>query len=209
MKISYAILVCNEYKEFSRLVNLLLNSIDKNDEIVVVQDYGNTSTDIINLCNDCVKNDPDRFKVYSNSLNRDFASQKNFLNSKCNGDYIFNIDSDEYINEYFPTIIKDFLSNYPDIDLFLLPRINIVNGITQEYIQQMKWFIDMNGYINYPDYQARLYKNKPEIKWTGKVHETIVGYKQFSKLPSESGYDLIHIKDFERQVNQNNMYNSI
>jgi len=209
MKISYAILVCNEYKEFSRLVNLLLNTIEANDEIVVVQDQGNTSIDIINLCNDCLANNPNRFKVYSNPLNRNFAYQKNFLNSKCTGDYIFNIDSDEYISEYFPSIIKEFLANYSDIDLFYLPRINLVNGITEEYIQRMRWVIDINGYINYPDYQARLYKNKSEIKWQGKVHETIVGYKKYSKLPTEAGYDLIHIKDFEKQIKQNNLYNNI
>jgi len=208
MKISYAILVCNEYKEFKFLVDLLLKSIQSNDEIVIVQDQGNTTRDIIDLCFEYTSTS-DQIKVYENPLNRDFAHQKNFLNSKCSGDYIFNIDSDEYINEYFPDIIKDFLTQYSDIDLFYLPRINIVNGITEDYIKKMRWQIDLNGYINYPDYQARLYKNTDKIKWQGAVHETIVGFDKYSKLPSDSGYELIHIKDLDKQVKQNNLYNSI
>ena len=39
-------------------------------------------------------------KVIEFALNKDFASFKNNLKDNCSGDYIFQIDSDEYPEEY-------------------------------------------------------------------------------------------------------------
>lgn len=61
--------------------------------------------------------------------------------------------------------------------------------------------------INYPDYQSRIIKNKPEILWKGSVHERIVGYKTSVELPA--GYELLHPKTIERQERQNQFYNTL
>lgn len=60
--------------------------------------------------------------------------------------------------------------------------------------------------INYPDYQGRLYRNTSNIKWEGKVHEKIVGYKNFGKIPFDNGFDILHFKDIARQEKQNSYY---
>jgi hypothetical protein len=68
---------------------------------------------------------------------------------------------------------------------------------------------DNNGRINYPDFQTRIYKNISDIKWEGKVHERVVGFKTYSSLPINQDWDLLHIKSLERQEKQNNYYNTL
>ena len=65
------------------------------------------------------------------------------------------------------------------------------------------------GWINYPDYQTRILKNSPEIKWHNKVHEVIKGYKKFATLPTNPEYSLWHPKEITRQEAQNNFYNTL
>jgi len=205
MKISYGILVCDENEEFQNLIDFLLKYKDDEDEIVVLQDTDNVTEEVMAICN----NYSNYINVYSNPLNKNFAQQKNFLNSKCNGDYIFNIDSDEIFTEGVLEIIRQIIDSNQDTDLFYLPRVNIVNGITEDYIRKMRWNIDINGYINYPDYQSRIYRNCYYIEWKGNVHETISGFKNYSMIPVNCGYDILHIKDFVKQVKQNNLYQTI
>lgn len=61
--------------------------------------------------------------------------------------------------------------------------------------------------INYPDYQGRLHKRG--LKWSGKVHERIVGARYYSILPDLEVYSLIHHKTIEKQIKQNNFYNNL
>lgn len=134
-----------------------------------------------------------------------FAEWKNILSSYCNGDYIFQIDADETISEYMVKNINEIISLNPDVDLIFIPRINIVNGITQEHINKWGWRVDDHGWINYPDFQGRIFKQG--LKWEGKVHEKIVGHKTYSYLPTDNEeYCIKHIKDIYKQELQNNLY---
>jgi hypothetical protein len=63
--------------------------------------------------------------------------------------------------------------------------------------------------INFPDYQARLYRNKDTIQWKGKVHETVVGASTVSRLPLDKVYCLYHPKSIARQEKQNELYKSL
>ncbi len=63
--------------------------------------------------------------------------------------------------------------------------------------------------INFPDYQWRLYQNKPDIKWKNKVHERLVGFKSYSQLPADISWCLMHHKEINRQEKQNMFYNTI
>jgi len=90
MKISYAIPVCNEYKEIEYLLEYLTKHKREQDEIVVQCDQGNTTPEVYNV----LKQHPD-IKVVEFTLNKDFASFKNNLKDNCSGDYIFQIDADE------------------------------------------------------------------------------------------------------------------
>ncbi len=96
-----------------------------------------------------------------------------------------------------------------NIDVILTPRINTVEGLTQEHINKWSWNINKNNWINFPDYQWRIYRNTQDIKWINKVHERLDGFKTYASLPSIEEYCLYHHKDIKRQEKQNNYYNTL
>jgi hypothetical protein len=81
--------------------------------------------------------------------------------------------------------------------------------MNQDHMQQWGWAVNENGWINFPDFQWRIYRNAPEIVWQNKVHEILTGYKTISYLPIAPEYCLIHEKTIERQVKQNEYYNTL
>jgi glycosyltransferase involved in cell wall biosynthesis len=198
--ISYAITACNEHVELDRLLDQLSSSIRDEDEIVVQMDI--TATDE-------VKAVVNKYKLmnYFHPLNKDFALFKNNLKSLCTKDYIFQIDADEYLSDQLMEWLPTVLETNNEIEMFSVPRINTVEGLTSEHINKWGWFINEKGWINYPDYQNRILKNKPEIHWINKVHEKLVGAMVTTEIPY--GLDLIHPKTIERQEKQNNYYNTI
>jgi glycosyltransferase involved in cell wall biosynthesis len=199
--ISYAITACDEHAELERLLNQLDTNIRDIDEVVIQLDT--TATDEVK---EVCYNYP-AFTLWEFPLNKDFASFKNHLKSKCNRDYIFQIDADEYLSEELILSLPQIVEMNPEIELYAVPRINTVEGLTQEHIQKWGWYINQDEWINYPDYQTRILKNIPDIKWINKVHERLVGAKEIVPLPE--GYDLIHPKTIERQEKQNNFYNTL
>ena len=198
--ISYAITACNEHVELDRLLNQLTEYIRPEDEIVVQMDL--TATDE-------VASIVEKYNLikYYYSLNKDFASFKNNLKSLCTKDYIFQIDADEYLSEELLTYLPVILESNPDIEMFSVPRINTVDGLTEQHIKQWGWNVNQDGWVNYPDYQNRILKNISTIHWVNKVHEKLVGAMVTTAIPP--GYDLIHPKDIVRQEKQNAYYNTI
>jgi hypothetical protein len=142
-------------------------------------------------------------------LNNDFASFKNNLKDNASGIFIFQIDADEIPSEHLMENIKDIIEYNKDVDLFFVPRVNTVDGLTKEHIKKWKWQVNELGWVNFPDYQTRLYRRTSEIQWQGKVHERIVGYNTLSVLPQEEQYCLYHHKKIERQEKQNDYYDTI
>ena len=134
---------------------------------------------------------------------------KNKLTEKCTGDYIFQIDADEMITEVLIGNLPSILKNNPDNEVYLVSRVNTVSGLTQEHITKWRWNIDKEGRVNWPDYQWRIWKNKPEIKWVNKVHEKLEGFKTFSPLPQHPELALQHPKTIERQEKQNAYYDTL
>jgi hypothetical protein len=132
---------------------------------------------------------------------------KNNLKRHCTRDYIFQIDADEYLTEELLASLPEILELNPEVELYAVPRINTVKGLTSEHINKWGWYINENGWINYPDHQTRILKNKPEISWINKVHERLVGAKTTVPLPE--GYELIHPKTIEKQEKQNQFYEQL
>jgi hypothetical protein len=207
MKISYAITVCNEFTEIQKLITFLLKNKRSKDEIVVLYDSKNGDEEIEWFLRSHSING--EFNWHKGEFNNNFADWKNKLSSLCNGDYIFNIDADEIPHEYLTSILPTILESNPEVDVYLTPRVNTVEGITQEHIQKWGWRIDEKNRINYPDYQWRIWRNKPEIKWVNKVHERLDGFKTYVTLPAEEIFSLYHPKTIERQEKQNKFYNEI
>lgn len=200
--ISYAICAHNEHVELNYLLNQLGGYIRDVDEIVIQLDVTATK-EVKEVC----KNYPFINKIVEFPLNGDFATFKNNLKNNCIKDYIIQIDADEYFSDNLILSLPYILELNPEIELFVVPRINTVEGLTEEHIRKWRWYINEKGWVNYPDNQTRIIKNLPEIKWVNKVHERLVGAKTVSSLPE--GYDLIHPKTIERQEKQNEFYNTL
>jgi len=205
MKISYAIPVHNEYEEIDRLLEHLLKHKKEADEIVVQCDEGNTTGNVYKVL-DKYK---DKVHIIEFPLNRDFANFKNNLKNHCTGDWIFQIDADELPDEYLINTLPSILKNNPNTEVFWVPRINTVQGITREHIKKWGWNMDNDGRINFPDYQCRILQNTPTIQWISKVHEVLYGHKNQTQLPSNDEFCLIHPKSIERQEHQNKLYSII
>jgi glycosyltransferase involved in cell wall biosynthesis len=206
MKISYAITVCNELDEIKRLVPYLLKNKRIEDEIVVLYDEKNGNPEVLEYL--LTFNKLPNVQTWRGfDWNNNFADWKNKLNDYCSGDYIFQIDADEMINEYLLKNISQIISLNPKIDLYFIPRINTVEGITDEHIKMWGWKVNDKGWVNFPDYQGRLYKKG--MSWYGKVHERIIGGQNFTSFPLDEEYCLLHPKTIQRQEKQNNFYKSI
>jgi len=146
-------------------------------------------------------------KVVEFPLKGNFAHFKNNLKQNCTGEWIFQIDADEYLTESFIQNLHTILQSNPTIDVFLLPRINTVEGLTQEHTQRWGWNVNDKGWVNFPDLQTRILQNSPKINWVSKVHEVLTGHNTFATMPLEEDYCLYHPKQIERQERQNNLYN--
>ncbi len=205
-KITYGITVCNEATELDLLLTTLIPIIDKQDELIILQDV--TSKDI--AVSAVIEKHKDRTIVIEAKLNGDFASFKNTLITKASGNYLFQIDADEVPQQSLIKKLKWVLRKNRKYDCFFVPRINIVNGYTDEHINKWNWNINDKNYINFPDYQPRLIKLNGAIKWKNKVHEVLTGYKRGLNLPTKNyDYCLIHIKDIKRQERQNDFYDKL
>ena len=205
MQISYAIPVCNEHVELEKLLSFLIKTIDDGDEIVVQCDEGNTTLEVSRVLNKYA----DRVKVINFPLNGHFSNFKNNLKEHCTGHWIFQIDADELPHESLIVNLKSLLELNSTTEMFLVPRVNTVEGLTQEHISQWRWNVNQKGWINWPDYQTRIIQNSPKIKWQNKVHEQIVGISTKGALPTEEEWSLYHHKDIIKQEVQNSFYDSL
>jgi glycosyltransferase involved in cell wall biosynthesis len=206
VKISYAITVCNELEEIKRLVEFLLTYKRDEDEIVILMDNNGTEE-----VWDYLLTIESKLGILNRILfNKDFSKFKNHLNSLCSGDYIFNIDADEIPSIILINHLPELLELNPDVKAFALPRVNTVEGLTQEHIQKWRWNINNSGWVNYPDYQIRVYKNDHGIYWEGKVHERLNIWEESWPLPMDvEDWVLYHHKVISRQEKQNELYSNI
>jgi glycosyltransferase involved in cell wall biosynthesis len=203
MKISYAILTHNEGEYIAELLTLLTTYKRDIDEIVIVDDYSDDEKTkfILNDFKDLITLD---YRTFDGD-----HTQKNYLNSKCTGDYILQLDADELVHPEFLEMLPELLEENNETDLFIMPRINTVEGLTQEYIQKWRWNVNEKGWVNFPDWQMRLYRNCDWVKWDGLLHSKVEGHKSYVFLPTEELFCIIHQKQLARQVEQNNLYDKI
>jgi hypothetical protein len=208
LNVTYAITVCNEIEEITRLVNFLHPRIQSDDEILIQYDEDGVTKDVqdyLNIVNTLHQN----IRVVGFPLNDDFASFKNNLKETAKGIFIFQIDADEIPHEYLIENLHELLEANKDVDLFFVPRINTVEGLTQEHINKWRWNVNEQGWVNWPDVQTRIYRRTSEIEWEGKVHERIKGYNTLTVLPQEEVFSLYHPKDIKRQEKQNEYYETL
>ena len=206
MRICYKILTHNETDSLEKLLDFLFKNIKEQDHIIVVDDYSDAPTR--KLLSKYVESY--QYDYYQHNLDGDFSKQHNYANSLVREefDYIFCIDADEIPNKWLIENIHEILESN-DVDLIWLPRVNTVEGITEEHIQRWGWRVNEQGWVNFPDYQGRIYRNDKSIYWENAVHEVIKGAKKVSQFPPEEEFCLYHPKDIERQEKQNELYSQI
>lgn len=203
--ISYAIPVCNEHEEIEKLLDLLTATKRDHDEIIVQCDSGNTTPEVYQV----LSKYGHKVKVVEYPLKGNFAAFKNNLKANCNGAWIVQLDADELLTEGFIEYLPELLRNNPTVELICLPRINTVQGLTEEHIKKWGWQVNDQGWVNFPDIQTRIIQNTPRIQWIGKVHEVIGGHRSHAVLPLDPFYCIIHDKQIRRQEIQNTFYNLI
>ena len=209
MKISYAITVCDEFVEIQNLLYFLLKRKRPQDEVVVLVDMtkNEPTSELLGYLHKLSYNN--YITLVEDNFNNHFADWKNRLTRACKGDYIFNIDADEIPNEYLIENLPSLLEANPEVDMFRVPRVNTVEGLTEEHIKKWGWNVNEKGWVNWADWQMRIYRNTPDIKWINKVHEVLKGFVIHGNLPSEEEWALYHPKTIERQEKQNNYYNTL
>ena len=206
MKISYGITVYNEADELNRLLEVLIHKTDAEDEIVICVDGEDDGVRFVLDSWTQQYAHVKMIKVYQRSLNKNFAAQKNSIIENSVGDYVFHIDADEYPNVVLLQQLKQILE-INNVDLVWIPRVNTIDGMKDEHINRWGWRVTEKGWVNYPDYQARVFRRDSEIRWERPLHEVIRGYKTYSHLPPHEELSLYHPKTIERQEEQNMFYN--
>ena len=203
MTISYAILTHNEGEYIETLLSFLTKYKRNEDEIVVVDDFSDDE-----LTKATLAKYKDQITLQHRVFDGD-ATQKNYLNSLCTKDYILQLDADELINLQLLNMLPNLLELNDTVDLFIMPRINTVEGLTPEWSNQWGWRINEKGWVNFPDWQMRLYRNCDWVKWEGLLHSKIVGHKTFINFPEDELFCILHPKQLDRQIEQNTLYTKI
>ena len=208
MKISYGITVHNEADELNKLLPILIHQSDEEDEIVICDDYSDDETQFVLESWSQQYGHSKTIKVYQRKWNGDFAEHKNSVIENCSGDYIFHFDADEYPHETLLSQIKQIIE-MNDVDLIWIPRVNTVEGLTNEWSNKWRWRVTEKGWVNYHDYQSRVFRRSKDIRWVNKVHERIVGTKTYAHLPPHEELSLYHPKTIDKQIKQNELYSTI
>ena len=206
--ISYAITVCNELDEIKTLLPFLYEKKRKQDEIVILQDVSKKDPELTTYLESFTANGSDVLLVQQEFKNH-FADWKNLLTDFCTKQFVFQIDADEVPHEQLIETLPFLLSMNGDVDVMLVPRVNTVEGLTQDHIAKWNWGVNEKGWVNWPDYQWRIYKNTIDIRWIKKVHEKLNGFKNYATLPMEEEFALYHPKEIKRQEKQNAYYDTL
>jgi hypothetical protein len=151
----------------------------------------------------------DQINLVEDSFRGHFADWKNLLTSKCTSEWIFQIDADEIPHENLMKNLPLLLEENPLADMIRVPRVNTVEGLTEEHIRRWGWNVNEKGWVNWADWQMRIYKNKSEIKWINRVHEVLEGFRIHGMLPIEEEWALYHPKTIDRQEKQNEYYDTL
>lgn len=210
--LSYLITVHNETKTLKNLLDRLDQHIDKNeDEVVILDDFSDNEETKKILSEASYR---DYVHLYQHALEKNYSAHKNYGTSLCKNPWILQIDGDENPIITLLLNIKDIINNNPDVELFLVPRINDFRGVSHEHAKQWGWKLTpspaCNGrlVVNFPDYQGRCYRNIPDrIKWDRRLHEKLEGFTKFSALPVDEDLALYHDKTIETQIKTNQRYN--
>ena len=141
INVTYGITVHNELNELIKLLNFLQPRLGEDDEILIQYDESSVTEEVLNYIN-VLDGLHENHRVIGFPLEGDFASFKNNLKNHAKGMYIFQIDADEKPNEFLIENIHELLEANKEVDLFFVPRINTVDGLTEEHVKKWGWKVN-------------------------------------------------------------------
>jgi len=205
MKITYAICVCNEHEELNRLLSFLKDVKHEDDDINILIDTKNVTTSVKLVLEEFSKD----ITTCERDFDNNFGAHRNFQFTQCTGHYIFIIDGDEIPRVQLVKNMRNII-NQSGADCIAVPRINIISDITDKYNQICKFNINEQGWINWPDFSFRLFKNNKNIKYEKqKLHEVLSGFEKGCSVAAKPLLAIWHIKNIKRQMKQHDLYESI
>lgn len=201
---TYAIEVCNEDRELYSLLSFLVKTKDSDDDINILVDSGKETPEVKKV----LEQFKDSITVCRREFDGNFSDHRNYHIEQCKGDYIFMIDADEMPQEY---LIKNFKQALVDTgtELMYIPRMNISPGYTQEWLKKCNFNVNEVGFINWPDFQGRIFRNREGIRWSKNLHERIEGFNKAISCEQNPLIGIWHIKTVERQDKQDAFYKSL
>ena len=201
MFLSYLVTTHNETDCLDSLLSKLISFKKDNHEIVLLDDYSDNPTTI-----SIIEKYKSSINFQQKKLQNDYGAHKNYGISLCKSEWIFQIDADELPTDVLLENIDVLLQSNANNETLWLPRLNYFVGVTQTDIEMWGWNYQ-DGMINFPDYQSRLYKNLPHIRYERRLHEKVEGYKSYAFIPPQKDIALIHNKTIEKQRETNMKYN--
>jgi hypothetical protein len=196
MRITYTIQVCNESRELFSLLNFLGKVIDDEDNVHVVVDAKHKTEKV-----DLVLKHFEKFITVFERPFDNFYENSKFHSEKATGDYVFLIDADEMPQEMFIKNLKHII-NETGGEIIAIPRINLHPGSTQDFIEKSNFNVNEMGWINWPDYQKRIFKKCEHITWSDTLHTTIVGSDKVIGVQADPRLAMWHIKSIEKQTSR-------
>jgi len=193
MRLTYTIQVCNESREIFSLLNFLTRTVDPEDEINVVVDSEHT-TERVSLALDHFKG---RINVYERPFDN-FKANSDFHIKMATGDYIFGMDADELPQELLIKNVKKIIEE-TNAEIISVPRINIHPDITEEDMKEFGFRPNEDGFINWPDFQTRIYKRCDYIYWTDELHTKLTGSDNVIGIKPIPSMAMWHIKYMDKQ----------
>ncbi len=163
-KLSLCMIVKNESKHLARC----LESVDGVVDEIIVVDTGSTD-DTVEIAK---KYDA---KVYNYEWNDDFSAARNESIKHATGDWVLILDADEEISEISKEKIRAFLV---DIGSDIYYQLRIKN-------------LGLNDNILHENYMVRMFKNSPQARFIGRIHEFIAPSSGFINI-SDNDVSIIH-----------------
>ncbi|MEA5567123.1 glycosyltransferase [Anabaena sp. UHCC 0399] len=151
--------VCMMVQNSEKTLNIALESLNYiYDELIIVDGGSNDST-----CEIALKYGA---KLIYSPWCGNHAQQRNVYLANVKTDWVFAIDSDEFVDNNLIDFIKIMKSSneYIPTDNFWFPRLWISPNQKDYYIASQP---------HYPDYQRRLFKYNKNVYYQGLIHETI------------------------------------
>lgn len=200
--ISWAITVCNELDEITKLCNYLHPQIHEDDEILIQYDSNNVTPEVLDFIK-IFDQLHENVNIVGFPLNEDFGKFKSNLREHATKEFIFQLDADEIPHKYLIQGLPQILEGN-DTDVFFVPRINTVEGITEEHVNKWGWKVQK---FESQENTKELDPNSDEYKYLDKLDYIISEIDPKDKNGKEHSVKyhqpVINFPDYQTRIYRN------